>query len=197
MIESRGHLAAIAGAALLVGCAGALAQGSVTEASRSETTPPFSGPENVAYADAVWSAMTEARMAGAGAVVTYPYTGREPHGLVLEYLEATLTINGQEHWTITKRNHVGEDVSIEGVINAPEARLDSVTVMVKREAGYDPDHQDWWWAKYNPDGTLQTNPNGMALAGRVAKGADVGCIACHQAAPGGDYIYSHDRGPAM
>lgn len=33
----------------------------------------------------------------------------------------------------------------------------------------------------------------MALAGRVAKGADQGCIACHQTAEGGDYVYTHDR----
>jgi len=33
----------------------------------------------------------------------------------------------------------------------------------------------------------------MKLAGRVAKGAPTGCIACHKAAPGGDYIFNHDR----
>ena len=29
-------------------------------------------------------------------------------------------------------------------------------------------------------------------AGRIAKGADQGCIACHQSAPGGDYLYVTD-----
>jgi len=33
-----------------------------------------------------------------------------------------------------------------------------------------------------------SNPNGMMLAGKVAKG----CIACHSAAPGGDMMFLHD-----
>ena len=31
------------------------------------------------------------------------------------------------------------------------------------------------------------------LAGRVAKGAPKGCIACHRAAPGGDLVFNNDR----
>ena len=65
--------------------------------------------------------------------------------------------------------------------------------MYKREAGYDPEDGDWFWAKYNPDDTVQKNPAGVALAGRVAKGAPHGCIACHSEAPGGDLIFTHDR----
>ena len=63
-----------------------------------------------------------------------------------------------------------------------------------REAGYDDDNENWFWAKYLPDGSLDKNPKGMELAGRVAKGADMGCIACHSAAPGDDYLYVNDRG---
>jgi hypothetical protein len=33
----------------------------------------------------------------------------------------------------------------------------------------------------------------MSLAGRVAKGANEGCIACHTSAPGKDYVFTHDR----
>ncbi len=56
----------------------------------------------------------------------------------------------------------------------------SLTAMYKREAGYDPEDGDWFWAKYNPDDTVQKNPAGVALAGRVAKGAPHGCIACQR-----------------
>lgn len=46
-----------------------------------------------------------------------------------------------------------------------------------------------FWAKYLPDGTLDSNLAGVKLAGRVTKGADQGCIASHEAASGGDYLY--------
>jgi hypothetical protein len=63
--------------------------------------------------------------------------------------------------------------------------------MFKRETGYDADNQDWFWVKYKANGELHTNDKGMQLAGRVAKGKPKGCIACHTAAPGGDYIYTN------
>jgi hypothetical protein len=181
------------GVLLLASCAATAQQAGVTEASREETRPPFGGPANRQYAEAVWTAMVEAGLAGGEAITTFPYTGTDPHGRVLEYLETTVPIGGRDAWTIVKRNHVAEELAVEDVIEAPRRDLASVTVMVKRESGYDPDNRNWWWAKYDPDGSLQTNPQGAALAGRVAKGADVGCIACHQAAPGGDFVYSHDR----
>jgi hypothetical protein len=63
--------------------------------------------------------------------------------------------------------------------------------MYQREAGYDADNQNWFWAKYKPDGSLHKNPKGMQLAGRVAKGKPKGCISCHKVAPGGDYIFTN------
>jgi len=33
----------------------------------------------------------------------------------------------------------------------------------------------------------------MELAGRIAKGMNKGCIACHSAAPGGDMVFNFDR----
>jgi len=40
---------------------------------------------------------------------------------------------------------------------------------------------------------LDKNPKGMQLAGRVAKGAEKGCIACHGSAPGDDYLFTTDN----
>ena len=77
------------------------------------------------------------------------------------------------------------------VLADPGTHLAAVTVMFRREDGYDPDNANWFWAKYLPDGSLDTNPAGMALAGRVAKGADQGCIACHAAEE--DYLYTTDH----
>ena len=64
--------------------------------------------------------------------------------------------------------------------------------MFKRKKGYDPENLDWFWAKYKKDGTIDKNPKGMSLVGRVAKGADTGCIACHKGAPGEDMVYIFD-----
>ncbi|KPP84625.1 MAG: hypothetical protein HLUCCO07_05865 [Rhodobacteraceae bacterium HLUCCO07] len=65
------------------------------------------------------------------------------------------------------------------------------TVMFRREAGYDPDNADWFWVKYLPDGSLDKNPSGTPLAGRVGKGMDEGCIACHAGVE--DYVFTSDH----
>ena len=56
-----------------------------------------------------------------------------------------------------------------------EKELDALTVMVKVE-GYDPAHNDWFWAKFAPDGTVQ------------AEGSPGGCIKCHEGMVHNDYV---------
>jgi len=192
-------LTLVVGCGLLAGCTpqdpGSMQSMSQQAAAKSasEMTPPFGGPANVDYASVLWERLEEARLVGPQAIQPKPYEGQEPHGAILTTLESTLTVEGHNGAVWVKNNHLGEGVSIDAVANAPFSFLDSVTVMYRREAGYDPDNANWFWAKYNPDGTLQANPQGMELAGRVAKGADTGCIACHQTAPGGDFLFTHDR----
>lgn len=65
--------------------------------------------------------------------------------------------------------------------------------MYRREAGYDADNGNWFWAKYTPYGEVEQNTSGVYLAGRVAKGATKGCIACHKSAPGNDMVFNTDR----
>ncbi len=190
------HALVTATAAAAIAAGGALAQQSVAEKSAAEMEPPFSGQANVEYARALWNAMENASFVGEDSIVTFPYVGTPPHGAVLEYIETEFSFAGHTDLLIVKKNYAieGEEEEIEqAILNDRMESLDSVTVMFRREQGYDPDHQNWFWAKYAPSGALATNPKGMALAGRVAKGADQGCIACHQAAGGGDYIYSHDK----
>lgn len=154
---------------------------------------PFGGPDDSAYAAAVWSALQGARLVGAGAVQTKAYPGQHPHGAVLQNVDSVITVNGETNAVIVKSNFGGEGVSVESVSANPDQYLAAVTVMFKRP-GYDPDNSDWFWAKYLPDGTLDKNPKGMQLAGRVAKvDPPAGCIACHTAAPGGDMVFTHDR----
>lgn len=165
------------------------------EQSAEETKPPFSGPANVAYAADLWRALEEARLLGDNAFRAKPYEGQKPHGAVLVTMEGTLSLQGNSGLAIVKKNYVGDGVTVDKVANDPARYLASITVMYQREAGYDPDHDNWFWAKYKPDGSLEANPKGMKLAGRVAKGASQGCIACHEGAPGNDYLFTHDRMP--
>ncbi len=67
--------------------------------------------------------------------------------------------------------------------------------MFQREEGYDADNRNWFWVKYLPDGSLDKNPAGMALAGMVGKNADAGCIACHRGDP--DYLFTTDADVTM
>jgi len=159
----------------------------------AQDQPPFGAPQDVDDAARLWQALDQAELVADDPIRTMPYEGREPHGAILEYLERPITVGDHSGTAVVKKNYRGEGVSVDDVINAPGEWLESVTVMYRRELGYDPENANWFWAKYNPDGSLQTNPKGMQLAGRVAKGMDQGCIACHQAAPGDDYVYSHDK----
>ena len=152
---------------------------------------PFGGPEDVEYSKVLWQALDDFNFAGSNATTTVPYDGQHPHGAVLETLGGTIKVGDNVGSVIVKRNYGGEGVSKAAVANDRAKYLKAVTVMFKRD-GYDPDNADWFWVKYLPDGSLDKNPAGMQLAGRVAKGMDKGCIACHQAAPGGDYVFNDD-----
>ncbi len=149
-------------------------------------SPPFGNAEDINYAKQLWAKIEAKWLNSTPANL---YTGGPPHGPVREVLEAV--INGKR--IIVKRNFGGEGVSVEAVGQNRAAFLKAVTVMAKREAGYDPENGDWFWVKYKPDGSLHTNAKGMKLAGRVAKGMDKGCIACHQSASGNDLVFVHNK----
>ena len=151
----------------------------------------FSGPDSVDYSKALWSALGGAKLIGSPAMNPEPYKGVHPHGAVLTTATSSVEVNGHSGKVIVKKNFGGEGVSVDAVAEDPAKYLKAVTVMFQREDGYDADNQNWFWAKYKADGGLHTNDKGMMLAGRVAKGKPKGCIACHTAAPGGDYIYTN------
>jgi len=148
--------------------------------------PPFGNAEDIDYAKQLWLKM-EAR--GLNSTPANLYVGGPPHGPVREVLEAV--IDGKR--IIVKRNFGGEGVSVEAVSQNRAAFLKAVTVMAKREDGYDAENGNWFWVKYKPNGNLHTNAKGMKLAGRVAKGMDKGCIACHQSASGNDLVFAHNK----
>ena len=194
----RGLPALIIGAlAVMTGAGTSLAaESGVTAESRLEVQPPFGGPMNIEYAQLLWEQLEANRLVGPDSIRSYPYEGNHPHGQALEYLESTIRVGGHAGVVMVKKNYAGEgglDTLKTGVLERRDEHLDSVTVMFQREEGYDPAHDNWYWAKYQPDGGLETNPKDMSLAGRVAKGADKRCIACHSSAPGDDYVFTHAR----
>lgn len=193
MMNDLGKLFLTAAAVVTLGGCQAYGTGTSASSGASEDARPFGGPDSTAYAAELWATLEDAGLAGPGYLVSKPYEGQHPHGAVLDTVEQEITVDGHSGIAIIKRNYGGEGISVAGVADAPGKWLKSVTVMYRREKGYDPDNRDWFWAKYSPDGTLNKNPKGMALAGRVAKGMDAGCIACHAGAPGGDMVYNHDR----
>ncbi len=179
------NIAKLAGVAAVVGF-------SITTAF-GQMDAPFGNQHDVDYAADLWAAMEDMNLAGPDAIRSFPYEGVEPHGFVLETFYAKATLEGHTGDLVIKRNYGPEGVEIEEVQADAAGHLGAITVMFKREAGFDDENNNWFYAKYLPDGSLDKNEMGLALAGRVAKGMDVGCIACHAAAPGDDFIFSTDH----
>ena len=154
---------------------------------------PFGDKADVDYANNLWSSLIETNLVGDQSTIGKVYIGTEPHGAILDTLQSTVTVGSDTGAVIVKKNFRGDDITLSLVADDPLSYLESITVMFKRH-GYDPEDKDWFWAKYTPAGELMKNPKDMALAGMVAKGNNsTGCIACHKAAPGGDFVFINDR----
>jgi hypothetical protein len=151
---------------------------------------PFGGKDDVAFANALWIGM---KGYDGWRMKSDFYPGKSPHGKILRMYDNIVTVEGKPYNVIVKDNFGGEGATLESVAKDPTKYLMAVTAMVQREPGYDPEDNNWFYAKYPPDGTIDKNEKGMALAGRVAKGMDTGCIACHRNAGGNDFIFSNDK----
>ncbi len=97
--------------------------------------------------------------------------GQSPHGLyhrifVNRALMEALPVNGNtapDGTIVVKENYTSSK------------ELASITVMAKAD-GYDKENNDWFWAKYAPNGDIQ------------AQGSPKGCILCHEGMKNNDYI---------
>ena len=112
------------------------------------------------------------------------YDGGEPHGLRL-----TMYVNAAALDAL----HQGVESLPDGAIvvkenYTPDGTLAAITTMYKR-TGYNPEHADWYFVKYLPDGSLDQAPNGMELQGRLP-----GCQGCHIARAANDYLFSEVEG---
>jgi hypothetical protein len=149
----------------------------------------YGGPEDVGFAASLWSGMEGYHD---WPIASEVYAGASPHGAFVRVYYSIVPVNGVPYHVIVKDNFGGEDATLETVTEMPMDHLAAITVMVQREAGYDSENMDWYWVKFDADGSVSANDAGVALAGRVARGADSGCIACHAKAGGSDYFFTND-----
>ncbi len=151
---------------------------------------PFGGNNDVSFANKLFTSVKgyEKTVLKSGF-----YKGEPPHGKILRSYFTVAEVDGEFYPVIVKDNYGGEGADLNTVSENPGKYLLSVTMMVKREKGYDEDDQNWFWVKYNPDGSVAQNEKGVELAGRVAKGMNTGCISCHATAKGGDFFYGNDN----
>lgn len=160
-------------------------------------TTPMGSLQDITYATRLWSAMHSEKLVGAKAEKLKPFFGgARPHGIILELVYRNLTVGNHSGFLVVKKNYNGTDVSVANVERNRAKYLSSITVMYRREKGYDEDNQNWFWVKYRPDGSLfrkDMNGKTIALAGRILKGKtrdeNGGCIYCHSSARDGDYVF--------
>jgi hypothetical protein len=166
----------------LLGCAAVAACGRPDRAAR-DTTAAAMGAGTASAAttmadttgEALWARLQRERYQ------TWPlwpgkgklYQGQEPHGARLTTYVNTLAqdaiTNGAARMSpgaiVVKENY------------GPNDQLMAITVMQKVQ-GYDAARNDWFWAKYQPDGKVEA-------AGRVDM-----CSQCHQGASAHDALWT-------
>ena len=109
-----------------------------------------------------------------------PEPGASPHGEVQIWYSQNireLILSGETFDNVP----VGTVAIKEGA--SENSVVDTVTVMIKREAGYDPDNNNWEYEKRGADAQLLKNPEGEPIKGTVP-----GCIGCHVAASRYDFL---------
>jgi len=143
-------------------------------ASTDVASRPAAGPDTTAAA--VWAYLEQERYRDNWRL--WPgkdrlYAGTEPHGMLLTtYANATA-------YDALLGGRVA-DLPAGSLIVKENWMADSTfaaTTVMYRVDGYNPDHQDWLFAKFDPQGTAE------------AFGRDPMCQACHQNAETG-YIYT-------
>lgn len=139
---------------------------------------PFGGKQDVAFAKRLWSYMKAADLVGEARINVRPFKGNEPQGAPPLVLDTTDRVQKKTGRLIVRSNHMGEGegADIDTVHAEPNRFIAAYTVMFKKPTSYDPENNEWFWAKYKPDGPLDANPKGM----------DQGCIACHRSIGGAD-----------
>ena len=102
--------------------------------------------------------------------------GKSPHGAILQVFVNEL---GIQNISDEMKGSMDNGVLIVKENYMPDTTLAALTVMYK-VGGFNPENNDWFWAKYGPDGTVDK-------AGTLA-----GCIGCHGGKADNDYLFTGD-----
>lgn len=106
------------------------------------------------------------------------YEGTRPHGALL-----TTFVNDVAEQAIRTDAQTMPQGSIIVKENFTEdGNLAAVTAMYKVGNDYDPDHNNWFWLKRLPDGTVE------------ASGKVDSCISCHGKQADNDYLFTGQEG---
>ncbi len=101
------------------------------------------------------------------------YKGQHPHGAFL----TTYVTGGALEAFNGKAGQVPHGEFIVKENYSPEKKLAAITVMYKKQ-GYNPAAGDWFWLKYQPDGTIEK------------EGMVGGCIGCHGTVKANDWLFT-------
>ncbi|MBL8820441.1 MAG: cytochrome P460 family protein [Planctomyces sp.] len=153
-----------------------------TRAGQSGTRQNAESSTKAPYETRLWNWLQQAQYrnwAPPAGVTGEAYAGQSPHGdMVKLYANRTAvaTADSLPVGSMIVKENFGPDGTT----------LMAVTLMYRVE-GFDPEHGDWYWAKYEADGQV-SRMDGMAVAGTVGM-----CIDCHSSAAGNDYSFANDR----
>ena len=110
------------------------------------------------------------------------YEGESPHGAHLRMYANGAVVKDPKNvpsGSIIVKENYGED----------KTTLMAVTVMY-RSRGFDPEHANWYYIKYNPDGSVAKTP--ADKGSKPIYGRFQSCINCHEGADGGDFVFAND-----
>jgi hypothetical protein len=135
-----------------------------------------------AYAARLWEYLLENNLVGEGRMRSYPFVGSRPHGSIQEVIATEAEMDGRTGRMIVKHNYgAAEELTPRGVYGAEQdENYEAITIMFQREQGYDPANNDWFWAEYNPDGSI------LIYQGAHLSGRSPVCLGCHTPLGGED-----------
>jgi len=100
------------------------------------------------------------------------------------YASGDVATYKQIHPDVTGSHAVAVGTVIVREVLDARGATSALTVMAKREAGYDPTLGDWWFAKTDTNGTVMTADDGTPQVGRV-----VACHSCHIPRASDDFLF--------
>ncbi len=101
------------------------------------------------------------------------YSAREPHGALITTYLNPLALDA----LMGKKGTMPEGAIIVKENYTSDGKFEAHTVMYKK-AGFNPDHNNWFWLKVLEDGTIKE------------EGRSESCLACHGQVEVNDYVWS-------